>query len=50
MRAQLDSLGVGARLAAFAIALTLVGGAAAAMGSASGLEPENEAPARMALP
>lgn len=49
MRARLDSLGAGARLAAFALALVLVGGAAAAIGSASGLGVETGAPAEMAM-
>jgi hypothetical protein len=49
MRARLESLGVGARLAAFAIALVLLGGAAAAIGSASGLGVDTQAASEMSM-
>jgi hypothetical protein len=49
MRARLDQLGVRARLAVFGLALVLVGGAAAAIGSASGLEVETDGSAEMAM-
>lgn len=42
MRARLERLGVGARLAGFGVALMLVGGLAAAIGSASGLAVETD--------
>jgi hypothetical protein len=48
MRARLDTLGPAARLALFGAVLALVGGIAAALGSASGLEPET-APVAMAM-
>jgi hypothetical protein len=49
MRARLDRLGSAARLALFGAVLALVGGVAAALGSASGLEPDTAAPAVMAM-
>jgi hypothetical protein len=49
MRARLDQLGSAARLALFGLALALVGGVAAALGSVSGLQPETAAPAAMAM-
>lgn len=49
MPARLDRLGSAARLALFGAGLLLVGGVAAALGSASGLEPETAPPAAMAM-